>query len=501
MKVKGFSFDCKFFGMKALRITDFGKAPEVVEEDYPALGEDQVLIQVAACGINFPDLLIQQGKYQFLPEMPYTPGGEFSGVVLRIGGAVTQHHVGQRVYGLERWGALSERIVLGQERVFPLPDSMGLKEAAAMLYTCSTALYALKDRGKCKPGERLLVLGASGGIGNAALQLGKALGLEVHAVSRTAEGRSSALRYGAKDAYAYEDFSARIKATVGSVDLVLDPVGGAWAEQALRCLSSGGRYLVLGFTAGSIPALPLNVILIKNVSVIGVFWGKFSREFPQKQAENAEVIFALHARNALGMGETEEYTWEQADRVLSDFDKKKGKRIVVCNPSLLQRDQLVRPKYAAPKRQFLSVEEVFSAVGEELGSSAAVQITQEMVDAFAHTTQDQQWIHVDAVRAAQSPFGSPIVHGFLTLSLSPAFLDEIYAMPFVGMGINYGVDKVRFLAPIKVNAQVSMRARLLEAEPSRNGGLKMRIGATYFVEGQAVCSAELLSVVYASANR
>lgn len=499
MKVKGFSFDCKFFGMKALRIPAVGQDPTVVEMEYPSLGDKDVLVQVAVCGLNFPDLLIQQGKYQFLPEYPYTPGGEFSGVVLRVGAGVTRFHVGQRVYGLERWGAMAERVALDEDRVFPLPDSMGLKEAAAMLYTYSTVLHALKDRGRVKPGERLLILGAGGGIGGAALQLGKALGLKVYAVSRSEEGRASALGQGAEGAYDYPEFSERIKKA--GVDVVIDPVGGEWAEKALRCLVPGGRFLVLGFTSGHIPALPLNIVLLKNVSVIGVFWGKFSREYPEKQLENARAIFAMHAQDKLRSGETEAYTWEQAEGIFRNFGEKKGKRLLLCNPGLVQRDQTVRPKYTAPKRQFLSPEEVRAAVGEELGRSTEFQITQEMLDAFAHVTHDQQWIHVEPAKAAESPLGGTIAHGFLTLSLSPMFLNEIYEMPYVGMGINYGVDKVRFLAPVRVNAKVSMKAVLLEAEPSRNGGLKMRIGATYFVEGQEVCVAELLSVVYASAGR
>jgi NADPH2:quinone reductase len=487
--------------MKALRIEGIGQDPKLVEVDSPQVGDEQVLIQVAVCGVNFPDLLIQQGKYQFLPEYPYTPGGEFSGLVLKVGAGVTRFHVGQRVYGLERWGAMGERIVLDESRVFPLPDSMGLKEAAAMMYTYSTVLHALKDRAKCMSGERLLVLGASGGIGRAAVETGKAYGLVVFGVSGSEEGKERVLRHGAQGVFDYSNFKEGIKTSVGAVDIVLDPVGGAYAESALRCLSPGGRYLVLGFAGGSVPALPLNLVLLKSASVLGVFWGKFSRDFPQKQVENAEEIFALHAKNVIGMGDIEEFHWENAQEILTHFAMKKGKRVLICNPTLLKRDQTVRPKYIPQKRQFLTIEEVYHAVGEELGTSAPLQITQQMVDDFAHSTQDQQWIHVNPVKAASSPFGATIVHGFLTLSLSPRFLNEIYEMPFVRMGINFGVDKVRFLAPIKVNALVSMKASLLQAEPSRNGGLKMRIGATYFVEGQAVCTAELLSVVYAGASR
>lgn len=368
---------------------------------------------------------------------------------------------------------------------------MRLEEAASMMYNFSTALYALKHKGKMKQGQRILILGAGGGVGSAAVQLAHTHGLKVIAVSRSSP---EVLRgYGADEVYTYDSFKDKVKGT--PLDLVLDTVGGSSAEEALRCLSPGGRYLVVGFAAGEVPVFPLNLILLKDVSVTGVFWGSFSRKFPYKQEELAREIFQLHASGKIQMPKVKRYAWEEAVSVLSDFKQKRGvaKYLVVVSPRLIAEDQV---RSVSKKRIFLSPEEVLASIGMELGESPFIEITQEMIDDFADATLDHQWIHIDEEAARQTPFGSTIAHGFLTLSLSPKFLEEIYEMPFVKSGINYGVDKVRFLAPVKVNDRIKMSARLLEAEPSRNKGLKMRLGVTYFVEGKPICVAELLSVLY-----
>jgi NADPH2:quinone reductase len=477
--------------MKALLIGAKAEAPKWTELDQRPLAPNELRIQIAACGINFPDILIQEGKYQFLPTFPYTPGGEFSGIITELGEEVQGFTIGQRVYGIERWGTLSEEIILKADRVFSLADSMRLEEAASMMYNFSTALYALKHKGKMKQGQRILILGAGGGVGSAAVQLAHTHGLKVIAVSRSSP---EVLRgYGADEVYTYDSFKDKVKGT--PLDLVLDTVGGSSAEEALRCLSPGGRYLVVGFAAGEVPVFPLNLILLKDVSVTGVFWGSFSRKFPYKQEELAREIFQLHASGKIQMPKVKRYAWEEAVSVLSDFKQKRGvaKYLVVVSPRLIAEDQV---RSVSKKRIFLSPEEVLASIGMELGESPFIEITQEMIDDFADATLDHQWIHIDEEAARQTPFGSTIAHGFLTLSLSPKFLEEIYEMPFVKSGINYGVDKVRFIAPVKVNNRIKMSARLLEAEPSRNKGLKMRLGVTYFVEGKPICVAELLSVLY-----
>ncbi len=492
--------------MKALVSDRFGDLSRVGirETDSPEVGDHDVLIQVAACGLNFPDLLILEGKYQFTPELPFTPGGEITGVVLRAGSEATQFYPGQRVFAIERWGGLAERMALPKNRVFPLPDRMGLKEGASFLYNFSTALYALKNRGKAKEGQVLLILGAAGGVGLAAVQLGKIFGLEIIAAAGNVEKLTLCASFGADHLVNYNEENIRervneITAKRGA-DLVLDVVGGRFSEPAVRSLAWGGKYLVTGFASGEIPALPLNLLLLKGAEVRGVFWGKFSREEPLKQQENIEEIFRYYSDNRIRAYIVQEYPLEDAARALKDYQERKikGKTIVICNPRLIERDKRVSPETRPLKFRFLSKLHILESVGALLGESHWLQVTQEVINDFADATGDHQWIHISAEKAARAPVGSTIAHGFLTLSLAPRFLSEIYEMPFVQMGINYGVDKLRFLAPVKVNSEIRMTARLLTAESVRNEGIKMRIEATYFVRGmeKPVCSAELLSVVY-----
>lgn len=507
--------------MKALVSDRFGDLTQVGirETDSPDVGEHDVLIEVAACGLNFPDLLILEGKYQFTPDLPFIPGGEVTGVVLRVGSGAKAFHAGQRVFAIERWGGLAERMVLPENRVFPLPDRMGLKEGASLLYNFSTALYALKNRGKAKEGQVLLILGAAGGVGLAAVQLGKIYGLKVIAAAGSAEKLALCASLGADHLVNYNEENIRdrvneITAKRG-VDLVLDVVGGRFSELAVRSLAWGGKYLVTGFASGEIPAVPLNLLLLKGAEIRGVFWGKFSREEPLKQQENMEEIFGYYSANRIRAYIGREYPLEAAGQALKDYRERKikGKAVVICNPRLTGRDKRVSPKTEPSKFLFLSKAHVLESAGAFLGESPWFQVTQEVINDFADATGDHQWIHISEEKAAGAPTvealatgtpaagtpaGSTIAHGFLTLSLAPKFLSGIYEMPFVQMGINYGVDKLRFLTPVKVNSEIRMTARLLTAEKIRNEGIKMRIEATYFVRGtdKPVCSAELLSVVY-----
>lgn len=502
--------------MKALVSDRFGDLTHagVRETDNPDAGDHDVLIQVAACGLNFPDLLILEGKYQFTPELPFIPGGEITGVVLRAGSETKGFYPGQRVFAIERWGGLAERMVLPQSRVFPLPDRMGLKEGASLLYNFSTALYALKNRGKAKEGQVLLIVGAASGVGLAAVQLGKIYGLKIIAAAGNAENLALCASLGADHLVNYNEENIRERVneiTAGrGADLVLDVVGGRFSEPAVRSLAWGGKYLVTGFASGEIPTIPLNLLLLKGAEVRGVFWGKFSREEPLKQQENMEEIFRYYSENRIRTYIGREYPLEEAVRALEDYKERKvrGKAVVICNDRLIERDKRVSPKAEPRKFRFLSKAHILESAGALLGESTWFQVTQEVINDFADATGDHQWIHISAEKAAGvsavgapvagTPAGSTIAHGFLTLSLAPKFLSEIYEMPFVQMGINYGADKLRFLAPVKVNSEIRMTARLLTAERVRNEGIKMRIEATYFVRGmeKPVCSAELLSVVY-----
>jgi NADPH2:quinone reductase len=487
---------------KAFKNTD---ELEVTEFTLPDIGEDDVIINVAACGLNFPDLLILEEKYQFKPELPYSPGGEVTGVVSRVGANVRNFYLGQRVFAIERWGGLAEKMLIKQDRLFHLPDEIDMVSGASLLYNMSTALYALKNRGKAKQGETILILGAAGGVGLAAVQLAKAMDLTVLAAAGGKAKIDLCKSFGADYTIDYhiENIKDKVNEITGKqgVNLVLDAVGEQYADLAVRSLAWGGRYLVVGFASGVIPKIPLNLVLLKGAEIRGVFWGKFSREQPLKQEENIEQIFEYYRLNKIKSYVGETYKLEDSKRALVGFKERKvnGKMVVICNETLLEKDnKQVRPRERQEKFIFHSKQHVLESAGKELGESRWLQITQQVIDDFADATGDQQWIHVNPERAAKSTVGSTIAHGFLTVSLAPKFLEEIYEMPFAKMGINYGVDKLRFLTPVKVNSQIKMRARLLQAEAVKNDGVKLRTELSFFVKGEEkqVCVAELLSIVY-----
>ena len=310
----------------------------VVEEALdPTPLKGEVVIEVKAVGINFPDTLIIEDRYQFKPQRPFSPGAEVAGVVDAVGEGVKGIQRGDRVIAVPGWGGLVERIAVRADAVVKMPDAMSFEEGAALLMTYGTSYYALKDRAQLKAGESLLVLGAAGGVGVAAVELGKAMGAHVIAAASTNDKVQFALEAGADNGLIYptgpmdkaaqKELSGELKLASGrdGADVVYDAVGGDYAEPALRAMDWGGRYLVVGFPAG-IPSLPLNLTLLKSVSVVGVFWGaavvrdpaghaanvadlmrfwgegkikpRVSRTFPLEKA--ADAIRALGDRSALG---------------------------------------------------------------------------------------------------------------------------------------------------------------------------------------------------------
>lgn len=268
---------------------------EEVPDPSPMKGE--VVIAVKAVGVNFPDTLIIEDRYQFRPPRPFSPGAEAAGVVETVGEGVTGLRRGDRVIAVPGWGAMAERLAARADSLLRIPDDMGFAEAAALVMTYGTSYYALKDRARLQPGETLLVLGAAGGVGAAAVELGKAMGAHVVAAASTGDKVEFALEMGADnglvypagpmDAAARKALSAELKLATGrdGADVVYDAVGGDYCEPALRAMDWNGRYLVVGFPAG-IPAPPLNLTLLKSVSVIGVFWGAAVMRDPAAHAAN-----------------------------------------------------------------------------------------------------------------------------------------------------------------------------------------------------------------------
>lgn len=285
--------------MKAVLCKKLGPPEDLVVEDIPSLvpNAGQVVVAVKAAGVNFPDTLIIQGKYQFKPEPPFSPGGEVAGVVKELGANVTSVKVGDRVIAAATFGGFAEEMLCDADRLTPIPDSMDFVPASAFLLTYGTSYHALKDRAHLKAGETLLVLGASGGVGLAAVQLGKAMGARVIAAASSDAKLDVCRQNGADDVinYASDDLRSRVKAlTAGKgVDVIYDPVGGPYSEPALRDMAWNGRFLVVGFAAGDIPKVPLNLALLKGCSIVGVFWGAFTRNEPENNRRNNEELIEL----------------------------------------------------------------------------------------------------------------------------------------------------------------------------------------------------------------
>lgn len=292
--------------MKALRSHQPGGPETLTLDDIaaPQPGAGEVLIAVKACGINFPDTLIIRDQYQYKPERPFSPGIELSGVIEAVGEGVTRWQSGDRVLALPSWGGLVETISISQDRVYPLPEGVDFETAAALLLTFGTSLLALKDRGRLQPGETLLVLGAAGGAGLSAVELGKAMGARVVAAVSSEEKAEVARAAGADATVLYgrppfdrEQSRALVnmfKAACGpeGTQVIYDAVGGDYAEPALRAIGWEGRYLVIGFTAG-IPQIPANLTLLKQCDVRGVFYGAFMERDPQRNAELIAELFDL----------------------------------------------------------------------------------------------------------------------------------------------------------------------------------------------------------------
>jgi NADPH2:quinone reductase len=283
--------------MKAVVCKAYGPPEKLVVEELPTPepGPGQVLLGVRACGVNFPDTLIIEGKYQFKPAPPFTPGGEVAGVVEAVGSGVTSVKPGDRAVVLAPFGGYAEKLIAGELQLVPMPDGLDFERAASALTTYGTAHYGLTDRAQLQPGETLLVLGAAGGVGLAAVELGKLLGARVIAAARGADKLETCKRYGADAVidYAAEDLKDRVKQRTNGqgANVVFDPVGGLYTEAALRATAWNGRLLVIGFAAGEIPKIPINLTLLKNAAIVGVFWGAWMmREPAAARARHAEIL-------------------------------------------------------------------------------------------------------------------------------------------------------------------------------------------------------------------
>ena len=332
--------------MKAVLCKEFGPPSSLVIEDVasPEPQKGQVVVEIHSAAVNFPDVLIIENKYQFKPPLPFSPGGEVAGIVTKLGEGVTKVKLGDRVLGSCFWGGFAEEVAIDEGRVTLIPDDMSYVTASAFLIAYGTSHHALKDRAHIQPGETLLVMGAAGGVGLAAVELGKAMGARVIAAASSEEKLQICRDHGADETLLYPTGSLdknqqraltdQIKALTGGqgADVVYDPVGGDYAEPALRATNWEGRYLVVGFASGPIPKIPLNLALLKGCQIVGVFWGAFADRNPARHQENLKEMMAWFKQGKLRPYISREYKLSQAATALEDIASRKVKGKIVLVP-------------------------------------------------------------------------------------------------------------------------------------------------------------------------
>jgi NADPH:quinone reductase len=311
--------------MKAVLCKTFGPPESLVIEEVesPKPGKGQVLIRVKACGVNFPDTLIIQGKYQSKPAFPFIPGSEVAGIVKELGEGVDTFKVGSRVMAFIGMHGFAEEVIANASQLIPVPHTLNFATASAFQLTYGTSHHALKDRAQLQPGEILLVLGAAGGVGLAAVEIGKVIGARVIAAASSDEKLEVCKQHGADETinYSTEDLRERIKQLTGGkgVNVAFDPLGGGYSEPVLRSMAWGGRFLVIGFASGDIPRIPLNLPLLKVYSIVGVFWGAFMERDPKHGRENIHELITWINEGKLKPRVSATYPLERVADALTDL--------------------------------------------------------------------------------------------------------------------------------------------------------------------------------------
>ncbi|ACG79898.1 alcohol dehydrogenase, zinc-containing [Phenylobacterium zucineum HLK1] len=333
--------------MKALLSKEVGGPDKLVLEDVPApqAKAGQAVVEVKAIGVNFPDVLIIEDKYQFKPERPFSPGGEIAGIVKSVGEGVTHVKPGDRVLGNTGWGGMAQELALEAARLVKIPDSMPFDEAAAFIMTYGTSWHALKDRAQLKAGQTMLVLGAAGGVGLAAVELGKAVGAKVIAAASSQEKVDLCLSKGAAAGVVYpkgpfdkdgqKQLAQLFKEATGpnGADVIYDAIGDAYAEPALRSIAWEGKYLVVGFAAGEIPKIPLNLALLKGCEIVGVFWGAWVGKNPERHRESVAELMRMYEEGKIKPYVSERFPLERAADAIRHLASRKamGKVVVTVD--------------------------------------------------------------------------------------------------------------------------------------------------------------------------
>lgn len=322
--------------MKALMCNDWGHPNTLTVEEVadPIPKDNEAVVEVKAAAVNFPDALIVQKLYQIQPELPFSPGGECAGVVKSVGSKVKNVKPGDRVLGLTGWGAFAEQVAVNSAVLMPIPAEMDDITASAFVFTYGTSYHAIKDRAELKAGETLVVLGAAGGVGIAAIEIGKALGAKVIACCSTQEKLDVCKEHGADEVINYEteDLKTRIRELTDGkgADVIYDPVGGKYSEPAIRSCNWRGRHVVIGFANGEIPKIPLNLTLLKGCSIVGVFWGDFARREPHEFLTQMIELFQLLQEGKLKPHVAGTYSLDNAkDAIIELMDRKVAGKLVV----------------------------------------------------------------------------------------------------------------------------------------------------------------------------
>lgn len=502
--------------MKAIVCSQFG-GPELLQlldSKVPEVEADQVLIDVYYCGVNFPDTLIIQNKYQFKPPLPFSPGGEIAGIVIQVGHLVKNCKVGDRVMALCGWGGMAEQISVKASHVFTIPASLDMLNASICMYTFGTALYALKNKAELKTGQTVLVLGAAGGVGSAAILLAKLMGAKVIAAASNNEKLAYCKLIGADETinYSTDHLKTKIKELTDNkgVEIVFDTVGGSYAEDALKGLAWNGHYLVIGFASGIIPQLPFNLALLKGCSVHGIFWGAFAEKEPNANKEKFIQIIQWILQGKLKQHVHHLYSLEEAPNAIADMINRKisGKAVIQIkveqiNPITTEnisstKESNQQQETVLQKLIINSKEEIQQYIGTTIGPGEWITITQKMINEFAATTKDNQWVHIDENKAAlYLPEGKTVAHGYLTMSMVSSLLYDLIELNNVTSFYNYGINKARFISPVKVSSNIRLKATLEKAETQPNGAVKLFLLCTIEIEGieKPAYVAEIISMI------
>ena len=326
--------------MKAIICNQFGQPSSLQYQEVasPSPKEDEILIAVKACSVNFPDTIIIQGKYQFRPPFPFSPGSDVAGIVLEVGKEGSPFKVGDAVVGFVPFGGFAEQVLIKASDCFPKPTGMTMVNAAAFLLAYGTSYHALKDRANLLKDETVLVLGASGGVGLTAVELAKRMGAKVIAAASSREKLALCQQFGADEVIHYqeENLKDRIKELTNGkgVDVIFDPVGGSFSEAALRAIAWKGRHLILGFANGEIPKIPVNLTLLKGASIVGVFWGVFAQKEPQKSLANIHQLLTWFSEGKINPHIDKTYSLQDAPKALGDMMDRKVKGKIVIDMDL-----------------------------------------------------------------------------------------------------------------------------------------------------------------------